>query len=220
LEYVDEAYAWFGWSTYASKKDNWLGHGYFWRGQPEGHTEQLDNMAGSSLHDFDMFEDKFAALKKASVITADYNLIKADFPELKHYTNSEIDNWLLENAAFVSEGMVERMRPGGDHHELLGIDKLGGGFASLVDVVGKPRSGIRIRSGGRAATFITDNGRYTYTEDNSEPTPGATNHGRPIMKAGMLDVKVLGVHVNSNYRKSEKTTGLLNFADALRELGF
>jgi len=40
------------------------------------------------------------------------------------------------------------------------------------------------------------------------------------MKAGMLDVKGLGVHINSNYRKSEKTTGLLNFADALRELGF
>jgi hypothetical protein len=40
------------------------------------------------------------------------------------------------------------------------------------------------------------------------------------MKAGMLDVKGLGVYVKSEYRKSSNKTGLLNFADALRELGF
>ena len=111
-----------------------MGHGYFWRQQPAGHTDLLDNMAGSSLQDYDMLEDKFSALKKASVITADYKLLKVDFPELDGYSDLEINTWLIKNAAYVSEGMVERMQPGGDHHELLGIDKLEGGFKSLVDV--------------------------------------------------------------------------------------
>jgi hypothetical protein len=57
--------------------------------------------------------------------------------------------------------MVERMQPGGDHHELLGVDKLESGVKSLIDV-NQNRSGIRIRSGGRAATFITDNGKYCF----------------------------------------------------------
>lgn len=39
------------------------------------------------------------------------------------------------------------------------------------------------------------------------------------MKAGMLDVKGIGVHIKSDFTKSTKNTGLLNYADALREFG-
>jgi hypothetical protein len=39
------------------------------------------------------------------------------------------------------------------------------------------------------------------------------------MKAGMLDVKGIGVHIKSAFTKSTKNTGLLNYADALREFG-
>ena len=44
--------------------------------------------------------------------------------------------------------------PGGDHHQLLGIDKLAGGADQVVDTSGACKAGIRIRSGGRAATFL------------------------------------------------------------------
>jgi hypothetical protein len=43
------------------------------------------------------------------------------------------------------------------------------------------RSGIRIRSGGRAATFFTDGGEYTFSKEN-------------LLIAGMLDVKGIGTH--------------------------
>lgn len=75
-----------------------------------------------------MLEDKFSQLKKSSVLVADYTLLKTDFPELQGSSDSEINDWLLKNAAYVSEGMVSRMKPGGDHHELLGIDKLKEGW--------------------------------------------------------------------------------------------
>ena len=45
-------------------------------------------------------------LQKASVVIADYDLIKADFPELNHYTNSQIDAWLINNAAFMSKNQI------------------------------------------------------------------------------------------------------------------
>ena len=44
--------------------------------------------------------------------------------------------------------------PGGDHHQLLGIDKLAGGVDQVVDTSGACKAGVRIRSGGRAATFL------------------------------------------------------------------
>jgi len=62
-EYVHEEYAWWGWGTYESKEEEWLGHGLFWRGKPAGNDEPLDNMAGSSLGDFDMLEDGYCRLK-------------------------------------------------------------------------------------------------------------------------------------------------------------
>ena len=74
-EYVDQSYTWWGWGNYESRESEWLGHGYFWRSCPPDNTEPLDNMAGSSWNDYDQLEDCFFRLKKAKVITADYDLL-------------------------------------------------------------------------------------------------------------------------------------------------
>lgn len=98
------------------------------------------------------------------------------------------------------------MSPGGDHHALLGIDKVG--IESVLDV-SKRRSGIRQRSGGRAATFFVD-GAYWF----SEAAQGVT-----MLDSVMVDVKGVGTHVSADHTSSQRNTGLLNFSDALRELG-
>ena len=94
-EYIDETYAWWNWGCHEQRKEEWLGHGYFWRSSPKDNNEPLDNMAGSSQNDYDKLEDSFARLIKATVITADYELLYSDFPELEGQTDNEINEWLL-----------------------------------------------------------------------------------------------------------------------------
>jgi len=73
-----------------------------------GGSTMFDNMAGNSRYDFDVLEDSFARLKNASVIVADYKLLRTDFPVLADKTSCEIDAWLLSNFAYISEGQVAR----------------------------------------------------------------------------------------------------------------
>jgi hypothetical protein len=61
-------------------------------------------MAGSSMDDYDVFEDGFARLIKAEVICCDYALVKKDFPQLANASEGQIDAWLIQNSAFISEG--------------------------------------------------------------------------------------------------------------------
>jgi hypothetical protein len=42
----------------------------------------------------------------AKVLLADYALIKKDFPEVSHFSNSAIDEWLIRNTAFISKQQV------------------------------------------------------------------------------------------------------------------
>jgi hypothetical protein len=67
--------------------------------------EKIENAAGNSMFDFDIIEDNFRCLKKAEVILADYDLLRRDFtPALDGLTEEEIDEWLVENCAYLSEG--------------------------------------------------------------------------------------------------------------------
>jgi len=45
-------------------------------------------------------------LSQAKVVMADYDLIRKDFPSLAQSSNVEIDNWLIDNAAYMSESQV------------------------------------------------------------------------------------------------------------------
>jgi len=217
-EYVEEGVCWWNWGRHTRHED-WLGHGYFWRPRPDGHAESLDNMAGSSADDFDMLEGGYRKLLGAKVLFADHELIRHDFadepldgsayptgsmrPTVGEASDEQVEQWLIENAAFISEGQVQRLMPGGDHHQLLGIDKLAGGVDQVVDTSGACKAGVRIRSGGRAATFLVRD-EYHFEASN--------------LQSSMLEVKGIGTHIQADHTRSPKNTGLLNFADALREL--
>uniref|UniRef100_A0A7S0CPY5 Flavin reductase like domain-containing protein n=2 Tax=Amorphochlora amoebiformis TaxID=1561963 RepID=A0A7S0CPY5_9EUKA len=199
-DYIDEDLGWWGFGKFA-KSNQWIGHGLWWKPLPEDAKPGfLENAAGNATNDCDVLEDKFRFLKKASVLVADYNLLRMDFPELYSKSEKDIDNWLLENCAYVSDGQYSRISKGGDQHKLLGMDS-----KDLDDYIDnqKQTAAIRVRSGGRAAVFLTNKGKYGF------------NKGK--LTAGMLDVKGIGTHLLAD-TKHPKVTGFLNYADALREL--
>lgn len=159
-EYVEEPLAWWGFGQY-DRAAEWLGHGYFWRGPPNTAVQAglcegvqpaplLENAAGNAVYDFDVLEDGFLRLRRASVLCADYALLQRHFRALRGKSEGEVDEWLLEQAAWLSQGQMRRMQPGGDHHDLLGM---GDRLAEVIDE-DSARAGLRIRSGGRAATFL------------------------------------------------------------------
>eukprot|EP00746_Dinoflagellata_sp_MGD_P040697 gnl/MRDRNA2_/MRDRNA2_19831_c0_seq1.p1 gnl/MRDRNA2_/MRDRNA2_19831_c0~~gnl/MRDRNA2_/MRDRNA2_19831_c0_seq1.p1 ORF type:complete len:456 (-),score=67.82 gnl/MRDRNA2_/MRDRNA2_19831_c0_seq1:511-1827(-) len=201
-EYVDESLLWSCFGMH-NRRDEWLGHGYCFRQRPEGHDSLLDNAAGSAMDDFDVLEDGFVRLRKATVLAADYVQLRTDFPELKAVADEAIDRWLIENTAYLSAGQVKRLSIGGDHHDLLGISGVGG-LEAMLDIQGPRKAGLRIKSGGRAATFLV-NDEYSF----------ANNH----LKACMIEAKGIGTHIDGSI-ENPKTTGLLNLADALREVAF
>lgn len=140
------------------------------------------------------------------MLTADYELLRHDFPaQLNSLSNEQINQWLVRNCAFLSQGQVARLGPGGDHHELLGVAQAGGldELLELKDPDSR-RCGIRQRSGGRAATFFVDN-QYTFDEAG-------------YVQADMLDVKGIGTHASAAGHVTPALSGLLNFADALKEM--
>ena len=214
-EYVDERYVWSRFGQYSKKANEQLGHGYFYRPRPVEELSPITNMATSAMTDYDMVEDGFVYLKKASVICADYELLKKDFPEALRdmNTHEEMDMWLLENAAYISEGQLKRISEGGDHHELLGF-RSNEEVQEVIDVK-RRKWGFRARSGGRAAAFTIGDACLYATK--AELTPHSKSLvGRCV--SPMLDVKGLGTHKDAAYGENKKNTGLLNLADALREL--
>lgn len=197
-EYVEESLCWWAFGQFDNHKD-WLGHGYFWRPVPAelwaDADWKMENAAGNALQDFDILEDGFHRLRNAKVLAADYDLLRKHFGA--GLTNGQLEKLLIEETAWLSEGQVQRIRSG-DHRRLLeGVDSIGD----------QTRPGLRLRSGGRAATFL---GSDRYSID-------ATGNFQAVLP--MLDVKGLGTHKRAD-TTSEKVTGLLGLADALREMCF
>ena len=185
---------------FENEKD-WIGHGFFWRPQPLDNLEEVQNMAGAATSDFDLLEDKFHHLKNSSIIFADYSLLQKDFVQLKGKSDEEIDMWLLDNAAYFSQGQVNRLEC--EFKTKLGLDKHPDGVDSVIDRK-KIVSGIRQRSGGRAANLFIG-GEYSFDSNG-------------FLKADILNVKGLGTHSRANFKDSDKLTGMLSLGDALREL--
>lgn len=199
-EHIDEGFGWENFGAHAHG-DEWVGHGYWWKARTD-FTEPLQNMAGSARLDADVLEGGFTRLSRASVLVADHALLRADFPELAGASDADVDAWLLDRAAYLSAGQAARLAPGGDHHELLGLDTAPGGVAGVLDVDAPRRAGLRAKSGGRAATLFDS---YTFDEEG-------------FLVAPMLDVKGVGVHAGSDFAADARRTGLLCLPDALREL--
>ena len=53
-------------------------------------------------------------LRQATVLCADYGLLRRDFPRaLAGRSDAEVDGWLLQNCAFISAGQMARISEGG-----------------------------------------------------------------------------------------------------------
>lgn len=64
-------------------------------------------MAGNSMNDYDLLEQRFHHLKQAKVITADYAKLRDDFSDdLQGVSDSAIDEWLVQQCAWISDGQV------------------------------------------------------------------------------------------------------------------
>ena len=46
--------------------------------------------------------EKVAKLSNARIVLADYDLIRRDFPHIRDLTNQQIDEWILNEVAYVS----------------------------------------------------------------------------------------------------------------------
>lgn len=66
---------------------------------------------GASLNDITQFQGEYETahhVKGASLIVADFDLLRRDMPFLKNMTEAEIEYWLVENIPFVSEAQSKK----------------------------------------------------------------------------------------------------------------
>jgi len=190
---------------FLTEKEDWLGHGYFYYPCPSQWDGTIANSGdgGDANTNFDVLEEKFVRLRKAKVMCADYNLLRRDFKDaLVSLSDAEIDRWLLENVAFISQGQVARISEGGDHHALLGIGSEGNAIQDLLDD-SQCKMGLRMRAGGRAATLFAGD-HYSFSDEG-------------FLVANLVDVKGCGTHANVACKKVSHT-GFLGKTDALRDL--
>lgn len=150
--------------------------------------------------DYDTIENNWYKVKTAQTLVVDYALLRKDFDHLlKDKDDRQIDQWLIDHAAFFSEGQVQRMEPSGDLHDLLDLHDLS------VHLEKTNQSAFRLRGGGRAAVFPLNN-QYSICPD-----------GR--VKMDLLDVKGVGTTILQP-SVSTKACGFLNFVDALKEMAY
>lgn len=202
-EYLEYS-VWHEWMGGAA--DKWVGHGWFWK-----HSTTEAQQKDTVVNDRDGLEDGFARLKRARVLVADYDKLQDVFPELRSVSRGAVNEWLLERAAYVSEGQLRRMQDPTDHGKLLDIDDID----RYVDV-GRRRAGVRMKGGGRAAQFLVDGYRVGELPDSSELPAEASGK---VLLAPSLDVKGGGTAAAAHIDDA-KASGFLSYCDALKELAF
>ena len=184
-EYLNE-------SIWLEDESKWIGHGYYWKSGNQPMCKDL------SFCDYDSLEDNFYPLTTGSVLVADYELLKKDFPCLKDFSQKQIDDWMISQAAFISEGQIKRCREGGDMYEL--IEDITGKFDESQSKIG-----VRMKGGGRACTFIINN-EYCWNEKGN-------------FTADMVEVKGIGTTILQP-EIEKKACGFLSYVDALKEFAY
>uniref|UniRef100_A0A0G4HBN0 Uncharacterized protein n=1 Tax=Chromera velia CCMP2878 TaxID=1169474 RepID=A0A0G4HBN0_9ALVE len=195
------------------RQSAWIGHGWYWRFSDSSQVHK-DNV----WEDFDHIERGFVALKRASVLCADYDELRKEMNFLGSLSNSQIDEWLLGQVAFLSEGQVKRMQEGGDLYGLFD-------FPSIDAAIDRTRtkSAIRQKGGGRAVQFLVDS-CFSFLKGTQ---------GEGSVDTVALDVKGVGTSVLQPAPSSSipflhctqpsverKACGLLGLVDALKETAY
>jgi len=113
-------------------------------------------------------------------------------------SEKEINDWLVSNFAFISEGQYYRTLPTGDVFE--GLDFQGLNMSDFFDV-NVLKAGIRTKGGGRAANFMIDDSL-------------AMKNGKITTK--FVNVKGVGTQKIAE-KKEKKENGFLSLFDAIKE---
>lgn len=108
-------------------------------------------------------------VESARVVVADYDLIRQDFPEIAHYSNEQIDQWLIRNTAFVS---VQQAAQTNVNTEI----RTGG--------PSKRRRAYRPREYRRAHVFATDTGGLIDVKGTGAVDPSGGSHDNGLATLG------------------------------------
>jgi len=178
--------------VWQSEPDKWIGHGYYWKSGSGPMGKDL------FFTDYDILETGFHRLSNAQVLLADYPLLKSDFGNLAEKSVEEINQWLVDQVGFLSEGQIKRMKPGGDLFDLI---------EPIDDKISSQNSkiGLRMKGGGRAASFLV-NDEYHWDDQG-------------LFQADMLEVKGIGTCILQEEFEL-KACGLLSLVDALKEFAY
>lgn len=83
-----------------------------------GFSQELDSFIASNIEPLRTFRnvhtqgviEKVYGVRNAKVLIADYELIRKDFPEIRNLSNEEIDNWLINQTGFISQGQKKQKK--------------------------------------------------------------------------------------------------------------
>ena len=103
----------------------------------------------------------------ARVILADYNLIRKDFPEIRIFTNEQVDEWLIRNTAFVSKEQAAQTQ-------------VNDPISTAEDYV----EAYRPREYRRAHVFSTDTGGLIDAKGTGSVDPSGGSHENGLATLG------------------------------------
>jgi hypothetical protein len=103
----------------------------------------------------------------ARVILADYALIRRDFPEIQHLSNSEVDAWLIRNSAFVSQQQAAQTV-----------------VNDPIPTSSEMRTAYRPREYRRAHVFVADTGGLIDAKGTGAIDPSGGSHDNGLATLG------------------------------------
>ncbi len=134
----------------------------------------------------------------ARVLLADYTLLRKDFPFLKEQTDEEIDQWLVEQFAWMAFSQTELGPPRGVQ-------------TPTKVIPGQVRTGLRPFRYGRALIVPA----FPVSPQDSTVTISSTPTDTLL-----LDLKGAGAHSPIRAGQESHGTGLMSQAEAIREFAY
>lgn len=138
--------------------------------------------------------ESIVRLKNAKIIMADYQLLRRDFPELHSMSQAEIDQWLLDQSAFVAKDQLSAVNAN-----------------TPIEVTGETKVGFRPKDYGRAMVYKTSDDGLLDAKGVGVKGARAGDHSDGLMSLGegireYVYEKMVN-HIFTNEDPSLKTVG-------------
>ncbi len=112
-------------------------------------------------------EEMVQKISSARVVLAEYTLIRKDFPEIKDFSNTQIDEWLIRNTAFVSEQQATQTV-----------------VNDPITTTSEKRMAYRPREYRRAHVFVVDTGGLIDAKGTGAVDPSGGSHDNGLATLG------------------------------------